>query len=69
MCFLVNISALDIKVSCLHSEIHKLFDWAKNSRKGLLLFIDEADAFLRKRTTETISEDLRNAFNAFLYRV
>ena len=51
------------------AEIHKLFDWAKNSRKGLLLFIDEADAFLRKRTTETISEDLRNAFNAFLYRV
>lgn len=50
------------------AEIHKLFDWAKNSRKGLLLFIDEADAFLRKRTTETISEDLRNAFNAFLYR-
>ena len=38
------------------------------SRKGLLLFIDEADAFLRKRATETMSEDLRNAFNAFLYR-
>ena len=28
MCFLVNISALDIKVSCLHSEIHKLFEKA-----------------------------------------
>tara|TARA_B100000475_G_scaffold176658_2_gene140907 strand:+ start:980 stop:1666 length:687 start_codon:yes stop_codon:yes gene_type:complete len=51
------------------TEIHKLFDWARQSRRGLLLFIDEADAFLRKRATETISEDLRNAFNAFLYRV
>lgn len=50
------------------TEIHKLFDWARYSRKGLLLFIDEADAFLRKRTTDTVSEDLRNAFNAFLYR-
>ena len=50
------------------TEIHKLFDWARYSRKGLLLFIDEADAFLRKRATETMSEDLRNAFNAFLYR-
>ncbi|CAN0563627.1 unnamed protein product, partial [Laminaria digitata] len=38
------------------------------SRKGLLLFVDEADAFLRRRNTETISEDLRNALNAFLYR-
>lgn len=50
------------------TEMHKLFDWAKASSKGLLLFIDEADAFLRRRATETISEDLRNALNAFLYR-
>lgn len=28
------------------TKIHQLFDWAKKSRKGLLLFIDEADAFL-----------------------
>lgn len=28
------------------TKIHQIFDWAKNSRKGLLLFIDEADAFL-----------------------
>jgi len=50
------------------TEIHKLFDWSQTSRKGLLLFIDEADAFLRKRTNETLSEDLRNSLNAFLYR-
>lgn len=50
------------------TEIHKVFDWASTSRRGLLLFIDEADAFLRKRSSEKISEDLRSALNAFLYR-
>jgi ATPase family AAA domain-containing protein 3A/B len=30
--------------------------------------MDEADAFLRKRSSETISEDLRAMLNAFLYR-
>ena len=49
------------------TEIHRLFDWAATSNRGLLLFIDEADAFLRSRR-EATSEDLRNAFNAFLYR-
>ncbi|MCL4127524.1 UNVERIFIED_CONTAM: hypothetical protein GTU68_047170 [Idotea baltica] len=47
--------------------IHKVFDWATGSRKGLILFIDEAEGFLRKRH-ENISEDLRMAINAFLYR-
>ena len=28
------------------TELHKLFDWASTSRRGVLLFIDEADAFL-----------------------
>lgn len=50
------------------SEMHKLFDWAQASRRGVLLFVDEADAFLRRRSTERISEDMRNALNAFLYR-
>merc|ERR1711871_1800837 len=50
------------------TEVHKLFDWANTTNKGVLLFIDEADAFLRKRSTEKISEDMRNALNAFLYR-
>lgn len=27
-------------------QLHDTFDWAERSRKGLLLFIDEADAFL-----------------------
>lgn len=50
------------------TAIHKVFDWASSSRKGLLLFIDEADAFLRKRSSEYISENLRATLNAFLYR-
>ncbi|KAI5702511.1 hypothetical protein M8J76_010831 [Diaphorina citri] len=50
------------------TAIHKVFDWASSSRKGLVLFIDEADAFLRKRSSETISESLRATLNAFLYR-
>ena len=50
------------------TELHKLFEWAQTSRKGLLLFVDEADAFLQSRETTRISEDQRNALNAFLYR-
>ncbi|GAA6083609.1 ATPase family AAA domain containing 3 [Tachysurus ichikawai] len=50
------------------TAMHKVFDWAGTSRRGLLLFVDEADAFLRKRSTEKISEDLRATLNAFLYR-
>ncbi|WAR14572.1 ATD3B-like protein [Mya arenaria] len=50
------------------SAMHKVFDWAQTSRKGVLLFVDEADAFLRKRNRELISEDMRATLNAFLYR-
>ncbi len=50
------------------TEIHKVFDWASTTRKGVVLFVDEADAFLKRRSIEVMSEDLRNALNAFLYR-
>ncbi|VDK34132.1 unnamed protein product [Taenia asiatica] len=50
------------------TAIHKVFNWAKTSRKGVLLFVDEADAFLRKRGQERISEGMRATLNAFLYR-
>ncbi|XP_020490956.2 ATPase family AAA domain-containing protein 3 [Labrus bergylta] len=50
------------------TAMHKVFDWASTSGRGVLLFVDEADAFLRKRSTEKISEDLRATLNAFLYR-
>ena len=49
-------------------EINKLFDWAQLTRKGVVIFIDEADAFLRQRKEGNQSESLRNALNAFLYR-
>lgn len=51
-------------------ELHKLFDWGSNSRKGMILFIDEADAFLRRgRQSEGrgMSEDSRNALSVFLH--
>lgn len=37
------------------------------TRRGLLLFIDEAEAFLGKRSSPGMSEDTRNALNALLY--
>lgn len=50
------------------TAMHRVFDWARTSRRGVLLFVDEADAFLRKRSQEKISEDLRATLNAFLFR-
>lgn len=63
------------------AEINKLFRWADKSKKGLILFVDEADAFLRAgRGGEgsaasalgtqgggAMSEDTRNAISAFLH--
>lgn len=51
-------------------ELNKLFQWANNSRKGLILFIDEADAFLRTgrgSDTSAMSEEARNTLSAFLH--
>ncbi|XP_050221934.1 uncharacterized protein LOC126672075 [Mercurialis annua] len=50
------------------TKIHQLFDWAKKSNRGLLLFIDEADAFLCERNKTYMSEAQRSALNALLYR-
>lgn len=52
---------------CLPPQLHSTFDWAERSRKGLLLFIDEADAFLGRRN-DAMSEGLRGALNALLFR-
>ncbi|KAL7069232.1 ATPase, AAA family protein [Cryptosporidium serpentis] len=51
------------------NELNKLFKWAKRSRHGLILFIDEAEAFLRKgrESTDSISENMRNVLSSFLY--
>ncbi|PIM97231.1 hypothetical protein CDL12_30301 [Handroanthus impetiginosus] len=50
------------------TKIHEIFDWAKKSKKGLLLFIDEADAFLCERNSTHMSESQRSALNALLFR-
>ncbi|ERN00827.1 hypothetical protein AMTR_s00103p00060940 [Amborella trichopoda] len=50
------------------TKIHQLFDWAKKSNRGLLLFIDEADAFLCERNKIHMSEAQRSALNALLFR-
>lgn len=49
------------------TQIHSLFMWAKVSGKGVLLFIDEAEAFLLSRSKSTMSESAHNALNALLY--
>ncbi|KDD71649.1 hypothetical protein H632_c4628p0 [Helicosporidium sp. ATCC 50920] len=49
------------------TQLHELFDWAERSRRGLLLFVDEADAFLAKRGAG-MSEGMRGALNATLFR-
>jgi ATPase family AAA domain-containing protein 3A/B len=48
------------------TSIHQLFDWAGTTSKGVLLFIDEADAFLSARKAH--GEDVRAALNALLFR-
>ncbi|KAF3332787.1 ATPase family AAA domain-containing protein 3-like protein [Carex littledalei] len=50
------------------TKIHQIFDWAKKSKRGLLLFIDEADAFLCERNSVYMSEAQRSALNALLFR-
>ena len=45
------------------TEIHNIFKWAKNSPRGLILFIDEAEAFLSSREKDH-SENIRNAVSA-----
>lgn len=49
------------------TQLHNLFMWAKVSRNGVLLFIDEAETFLGDRSKKFMSESTHNALNAFLY--
>ena len=55
------------------TQLHALFRWAKKSTKGLLVFIDEAEAFLSSRNhvfgeTGVSDTHIRNALNALLYQ-
>ncbi len=47
-------------------KLHELFDWADQGKRGLILFIDEADALLRNR--KELNEQGVNVVNAFLSR-
>ena len=49
-------------------ELNTLFDWAEKQSNGIILFIDEADAFLRNRKSPEMSEYMRHTINSFLYR-
>ena len=51
------------------TELHALFHWANASPRGVLIFIDEAEAFLGCRATRKthMSEAMRNALNALLF--
>ena len=54
-------------------ELNKLFKWASGRKDGMILFIDEADAFLRQGRGLSpgagggMSEDMRNVLSAFLH--
>ncbi|EWS75116.1 ATPase family AAA domain protein 3A (macronuclear) [Tetrahymena thermophila SB210] len=48
--------------------INKVFDWAEKSSRGIIIFIDEGDAFFRNRDDKSMSENVRNCINTFLYR-
>lgn len=49
------------------TQIHNLFRWSRFCKNGVLLFIDEAEAFLANRSTASMSENAHNALNALLY--
>ena len=54
------------------NQLHGLFRWAARSQKGLLVFIDEAEAFLSARGKSSLSgvekTHIRHALNALLYQ-
>ena len=54
------------------TQLHGLFRWANRSKRGLLLFIDEAEAFLGARgkflLTGTDDTYVHHALNALLYQ-
>ncbi|RYE99115.1 MAG: AAA family ATPase, partial [Methanobacteriota archaeon] len=49
------------------TEFNKLFEWAKCTPYGMLLFIDEAETFLGSRGGANVSENTRNVLSALLH--
>ena len=53
------------------TEMHKLFDWATTSKKGVTTICRRSRCIFcasRLGVDGEISEEMRNALNAFLYR-
>lgn len=48
------------------SQLHETFDWAERSRRGLLLLIDEADAFLSEHLLSHPKETLKKSVDKSL---
>src|SRR3546814_11726281 len=48
------------------TEIHNLLQWAKRSRKGMLLFIDESEALLSSRSRLHTIEHIKHTQNLLL---
>lgn len=49
------------------TELHNLISWARQTTRGLMLVIDEAEAVLGDRRRKNLSEAQRNSLNALLY--
>lgn len=49
------------------NELHKIFEWSRKSKNGIILFIDEAECLLCNRNKKNMSENQRNALNCILY--
>ncbi len=48
------------------TEMNKLFEWANNSKNGLLIFIDEAESFLGGRVGSDVTKESYQILNNFL---
>ena len=56
-----------LKSGKAEEKLKEVFSWANSSKKGLILFIDEADAFLKDPTVGSgISEELYSVLNSYL---
>jgi ATPase family AAA domain-containing protein 3A/B len=64
--FMTGASVFDLlRLGRAIKRLKEVFDWAKPSKKGLILFIDEADAFLGD-PNGAMSKELNSVLKAFL---
>lgn len=51
------------------TQLHSFFEWAKTSRRPLVVFVDEAETFLASRSNPNVSERSKKLTDAFLSQV